>query len=271
MARSRSRRCPTLTMAGSGPRRADEEPRRASRSAARSPRARCAGGARPPAAATSASRRSSESARWAPRLSPATAWISSTITVRTPASPRRPDSDGEQDEERLGRGHEHVRRALRALPALVRPGCRRCARRCGCRARARPARPPAARQLAERLLEVAADVVGERLERRDVDDLGAVLERGRPRPCGRAASRQARKAARVLPEPVGAVSSTSWPSAMTGQPRPGRAVGSAKRRGTTRLPRVEHQGMEHAFSIASAASRLSPRRAGPEISGRGVA
>ena len=34
----------------------------------------------------SASRRSSESARWAPRLVAATAWISSTITVSTPPS-----------------------------------------------------------------------------------------------------------------------------------------------------------------------------------------
>ena len=42
-----------------------------------------------PAAATSASSRSSESARWAPRFVPATAWTSSTITVRTPVSVRR--------------------------------------------------------------------------------------------------------------------------------------------------------------------------------------
>ena len=40
----------------------------------------------------SASRRSSESARCAPRLLPATAWISSTIAVPTLASMARPPS-----------------------------------------------------------------------------------------------------------------------------------------------------------------------------------
>ena len=38
----------------------------------------------------SASSRSSERARWEPRLSRATAWISSTITVRTPDNIPRP-------------------------------------------------------------------------------------------------------------------------------------------------------------------------------------
>uniref|UniRef100_A0A0S6YY90 Response regulator n=1 Tax=Mizugakiibacter sediminis TaxID=1475481 RepID=A0A0S6YY90_9GAMM len=41
----------------------------------------------------SACRRSRLSARWLPRLLPARAWISSTITVRVPASMRRPDSE----------------------------------------------------------------------------------------------------------------------------------------------------------------------------------
>ncbi len=43
----------------------------------------------PPSASSSASRRSRLRARCAPRLVPATAWISSRITVRTPASPAR--------------------------------------------------------------------------------------------------------------------------------------------------------------------------------------
>ncbi len=41
----------------------------------------------------SASSRSSDSARWLPRLLCATAWISSTITVRVPPSMARPDSE----------------------------------------------------------------------------------------------------------------------------------------------------------------------------------
>ena len=40
-----------------------------------------------------ACRRSSVSARWLPRLLPASAWISSTITVRTVDSMRRPEAD----------------------------------------------------------------------------------------------------------------------------------------------------------------------------------
>ncbi len=46
----------------------------------------------PPRETTSSSSRSRESARCAPRLSPATAWISSTITVRTWESQPRLDS-----------------------------------------------------------------------------------------------------------------------------------------------------------------------------------
>ena len=49
---------------------------------------RCAGPG-PSGRSSSASRRSSDSARCAPRLVAATAWISSMITVRTPASPAR--------------------------------------------------------------------------------------------------------------------------------------------------------------------------------------
>ena len=41
----------------------------------------------------SASSRSSDSARWLPRLLAATAWISSTITVRAVARPARPESE----------------------------------------------------------------------------------------------------------------------------------------------------------------------------------
>ena len=45
---------------------------------------------RPPSSATRRSSRSRLSARWVPRLVPATAWISSTITARTPARMSRP-------------------------------------------------------------------------------------------------------------------------------------------------------------------------------------
>ena len=41
----------------------------------------------------SAASRSRDTARWAPRLLPANAWISSTMTVSTVPSIRRPDSE----------------------------------------------------------------------------------------------------------------------------------------------------------------------------------
>ena len=88
-ARSRSRRWPTSTMSGSG-RSAHEQARR---DLERPHRRRQPDPLQLSPGATSASSRSSDSARWAPRLSAATAWISSTITVRTSRSARRPDSD----------------------------------------------------------------------------------------------------------------------------------------------------------------------------------
>ena len=123
---------------------ADQQARHGARSASASPRGRCAAGRSP----HSAARRSSDSARCAPRLFGAMAWISSTITVRVrrPAWPagRR----AEQDVERLRRRHEDVRRAAAHARRARRPACRRCAPRCGSRrpagpARAVPARMPA--------------------------------------------------------------------------------------------------------------------------------
>jgi len=87
-ARSRSRRWPTSTTSGDG--RSPTSSRAATssgRTVADSP-TRCS-----LCGAVNACRRSSDSARWAPRLSAATAWISSTITVLTSRSARRPDSD----------------------------------------------------------------------------------------------------------------------------------------------------------------------------------
>src|SRR6266496_5912863 len=74
----------------------------------------------------------------------------------------------------LGRGDEHVRRTLRTLAALGRRGVSRANGGTNGR-RADPHLGRHRRQLAQRLFQVAADVVGERLERRDVDDLGPVF------------------------------------------------------------------------------------------------
>ncbi len=71
-----------------------------------------------------ASRRSRVRARWAPRLVPATACTSSTITVSTPASDlARPG--GEQQEQRLRSGDQHVGRRAGKGAALGRRSCRR--------------------------------------------------------------------------------------------------------------------------------------------------
>ena len=180
----------------------------------------------------SASSRSSVSARCAPRLSRASAWISSTITVRTRRKRSRLLLGGEQQVERLGRGDEDVRRALEHARRRAEAACRRCATARGSRARAAPARARRSRDLRQRRLEVLLDVDGERLERRDVDDLGRVLaERAALRALAQQAVDAERKAASVLPEPVGAAISVSSPPAIAGQPCACGSVGpSGKRR-----------------------------------------
>ena len=122
---------------------------------------RCAGRARP----TSRSSRSTESARCAPRFVPATACTSSRISVSTRAQ-HLPRLRGEQQEERLGRRDQDVRRLCAASPRAPSAACRPCGRAtrsCDC-------------EPGERAAQVALDVVVERLERRDVE------QRAGPRP-----------------------------------------------------------------------------------------
>ncbi len=149
------------------------------------------------------------------------------VAQRAPPRLRR-----QQDVERLGRGHQHVRRPLHRLAPLARGGVAGAHRRADRRRRqAQLGRDRA--QLAQRLLQVAPDVVRQRLERRDVQDLRPILERRR-RPLSIASaisrSRHDRNAASVLPEPVGAVTSTSRPSAMSGHAWVCAGVGAPKRR-----------------------------------------
>ena len=72
--------------------------------------------------------RSSDSARWAPRLVPATAWISSTITVSTEPQDLA-GARGQHQVQRLGRGDQDVRRVAADRGALATAACRRCAGR----------------------------------------------------------------------------------------------------------------------------------------------
>ncbi len=96
------------------------------------------------AARTASARRSSDSARWAPRLVGASAWISSTITVcdRAQGLARL---RAEQQEQRLGRGDQDLGRVL-GLARGARCGVSpvRTSTRGGAQRLARAARRPAA-------------------------------------------------------------------------------------------------------------------------------
>ena len=81
---------------------------------------------------------------------------------------------------------------------------------------ASPAANAAVADLLERHLQIAVDVVAQRLQRRNVNDLRfvrQVLVDGLPKQ----ASIDARNAASVLPEPVGAATSVCSPPTIAGQ------------------------------------------------------
>ena len=180
-------------------------------------------------AASAHASRSSDSARWLPRLFAASAWISSTITVRVVDEHLAARLRAEQHVQRLGRGDDDVRRraahALRARPAA----CRRCAPACGSSTSGSPSSASSCADARERRLEIALDVVGQRLERRDVDDLRSRRAAARPRPARTRSSIAARNAASVLPEPVGAAIRTFRPALIAGQASACAGVGAAKR------------------------------------------
>ena len=74
------------------------------------------------------------------------------------------------------------------------------------------------------------DIVRQRLQRRDVDDLRFVARVRPPAPCRTSPSIAARNAASVLPEPVGAAISTCRPAWIAGHACACAAVGAAKLR-----------------------------------------
>ena len=122
----------------------------------------------------------------------------------------------QQDVERFRRSDQNVRRMLEHGPALCRqriPGPHR-----------RPDRgtqiPSCHRQfldLAQRLLEILLYVIAECLERRNVDH--RVVGASEPSIAWRISlSMQIRKAARVLPDPVGAEINVGLPERIDGQP-----------------------------------------------------
>ena len=125
---------------------------------------------------------------------------------------------GQHQVERLGRRDQDVGRLAQHLRALL---LRRVA---GADRDLDVAADPL-----ERRLQVALDVVRQRLERGHVDQprLALALRQRVARPGGRAPQRNA---ASVLPDPVGADSSTWSPPAIAGQAWVWASVGSAKAR-----------------------------------------
>ena len=183
------------------------------------------------AARVSASSRSSESARCAPRLVPARAWISSTMTQRTPRSASRA-CEVRMQVERLRRGDEDVRRPLAEGAPLVGRGV--------ARAHAHAHRP---RRLPSRSAASAMPASGARRLRSTswTSALSGETYSTRRRasgPSGRLStssrSRHHRKAASVLPLPVGAQMSVCSPPRWPASPAPVPPWAPRRSRGTTR-------------------------------------
>ena len=116
-----------------------------------------------------ASRRSRLSARWAPRFVPAMAWTSSTMTCSTPRRISRAWLVSIRYSALRGRDEDVRRVAGDLAPVLGRrvagPAGDRDPRRLARRAAAAASPMPG-----QRRPQVALDVVGQRLERRDVQD-----------------------------------------------------------------------------------------------------
>ena len=168
----------------------------------------------------SASSRSSDNARCAPRLSRATAWISSTIAVRTVDSMRRPLSEVSSTYSDSG---VVTRTCGGALTIRWRSACAVSPVRTAVRMSGTPAARSSARGSSKFLrTSFASALRGETYT--------TCVSPGSESPCRIIASRQARKAARVLPEPVGAAMSVSSPAWIRGQPAACGSVGVPKRR-----------------------------------------
>ena len=136
-----------------------------------------------------------------------------------PAKKRSRIRRGDQQRQLLGRGQQDVGRVeLLALP-LVRPACRRCASRC-------VIGRPISR---DRLVEVALDVDGQRLQRRDVERVDAAMRLAglalrprrrdrsatagsRPASCRRRSARSAAPSARPRPWPAARADAAAAPS-----------------------------------------------------------
>ena len=181
-------------------------------------------GRRPLSRSTNSSSRASVSARCEPRLSPATAWISSTITVCTRANSLRDFSAVSRMKSDSGVVTSTCGglRSIRARSAWVVSPVR-VAVRMGARGRPRSSAAVSSSPSGiSRFLwtSLVSALSGETYTTR--------VSSGRSSAAARRikSSRQCVKAASVFPEPVGAEMSTSLPARMSGQPWTCGSVGS---------------------------------------------
>ncbi len=172
----------------------------------------------------SASSRASDSARWLPRLLCTRAWISSTITVRTPPSIARPEAELSRmysDSGVVTSTCGGCRRRAARSPAGVSPV--RTAVRIATSGRpSRASSPAIPASGASRLRWMSLDSAF------SGETYSTQVASGSPcaRPSRTRPSSAARKPVRVLPAPVGAATSTSLPVRIAGHARSWAGVGA---------------------------------------------
>ena len=199
-------------------------------------------------------------ARCDPRLVWATAWISSTITASTPARISR-TAAGHHQVERLGGGDQDVGRRFRHRPAVFLRGV------AGAQADRDVGADPA-----QGGAEVALDVVGERFQRRDVDEADAGAEFGR---AGEAVDAPEEAGERLAGAGRGADQRVVAARRSPPSRPPGRASAPRRRLRTSAgsPPRTAPAGQSRCVvSIGSPTHRsyapVSPAFAGPRLMGR---
>ncbi len=180
-----------------------------------------------------ASSRSSDSARWLPRLLCTRAWISSTITLRTPDSIARPDSEPSSTYSDSGvvtrmcgaRLRKAARSACGVSPVRTAVRISTSGKPCA----ASWSRMPANGASRFRWMSFDSAFSGE--------TYSTHVASGSPcdRPSRTSASIAVRKAVRVLPDPVGAATSVSWPRAIAGHAACWASVGAGKLRANQAL------------------------------------
>ena len=145
------------------------------------------------------------------------------------AERRAPAHGRQQDEQRLRRGDQDVRRLASPSSRARRPACRRCAPRRGSRGTSRRSRAARAASSRERRLEVALDVVRQRLERRDVEDRRVVRQRRLEAAPHELVEAREERGERLAASRSAPRSARLRPRAIRGQPSRCGAVGAPKR------------------------------------------